>query len=404
MSAYDVIIVGGGLIGSSIAFELASEKLRVAVLDRQEPGHEASWAAAGMLAPGPDSPESSALVPLGKESLRLYPEFVAAVEKASEKSVDFTCNGTFEVFRGRQAESARNKMVAEFHHLGFAAAAMSPNEARKHEPSLGAQAGAVAWLPEEATVDPRLLIEAVLAAATHRGAEIHAHSTVDSLLYEGKSCAGVIAAGQKISAKQVVVAVGSFCGTIANDTIAGNTIAGADAARTSDPQPQLRQYAPVHPVRGQMLALRSTTVRLKKVLRSDCGYLVPRRDGRIIAGSTLENAGFVKEVTPQGVRQILDAALELAPALADAKIVEEWSGLRPATPDLLPIIGPTDIPGLWLATGHYRNGILLAPATAKIMRDWIVTGKSDFNTESFSPLRFTTAKSHAHAQANRSAS
>ena len=153
-----------------------------------------------------------------------------------------------------------------------------------------------------------------------------------------------------------------------------------------------------------MLALRSTTVRLKKVLRSDCGYLVPRRDGRIIAGSTLENAGFVKEVTPQGVRQILDAALELAPALADAKIVEEWSGLRPATPDLLPIIGPTDIPGLWLATGHYRNGILLAPATAKIMRDWIVTGKSDFNTESFSPLRFTTAKSHAHAQANRSAS
>ena len=315
------------------------------------------------------------------------------------KSVDVTCNGTFEVFRGRQAESARNKMVAEFHHLGLAAAAMSPNEARKHEPSLGAQAGAVAWLPEEATVDPRLLITAVLAAATHRGAEIRAHCAVDALLYEGKSCAGVIAAGQKISAKQVIVAAGSFCGTIA-----GNASAGADAAHNADPQPQLRLYAPVHPVRGQMLALHSATVRLKKVLRSEYGYLVPRRDGRIIAGSTLENAGFVKEVTPQGVRQILDAALELAPALADAKIVEEWCGLRPGTPDLLPIIGPTDIAGLWLATGHYRNGILLAPATAKIMRDWIVTGKSDFNTESFSPLRFTAAKSHAQAHANSSAS
>ena len=145
---------------------------------------------------------------------------------------------------------------------------------------------------------------------------------------------------------------------------------------------------------------------LKKVLRSEYGYLVPRRDGRIIAGSTLEDAGFVKKVTPQGVRQILDAALDLVPALSEAKIVEEWSGLRPGTPDQLPIIGPTDIPGLWLATGHYRNGILLAPATAKIMRDWIVTGKSNFNAESFSPLRFTDRKipRACAAQANRSAS
>jgi glycine oxidase len=393
VSAYDVIIVGGGLIGGSIAFELSSEKLRVAVLDRQEPGREASWAAAGMLAPGPDSPESSALVPLGVESLHLYPEFIAAVEGASGKSTDFARNGTFEVFRGPEAENARDKMVAEFHRVGLAAAAMSTNEARKHEPSLGPPVSAVAWLPDEATVDPRLLLEAVFAAATHGGAEIRANCPVDALLYEGKACAGVIAGGEKIAAKQVVIAAGSFCGTI------------SDAAHEPDPHPQLRQYAPVHPVRGQMLALRSASVQLKKVLRSRHGYLVQRRDGRIIAGSTLEDAGFVKQVTPQGVRQILDAALELAPALADAKIVEEWSGLRPGTPDLLPIIGPTDIAGLWLATGHYRNGILLAPATAKIMRDWIVTGKSNYNAESFSPLRFTATNSHqhAHAQANHRA-
>jgi glycine oxidase len=392
VSAYDVIIVGGGLIGGSIAFELSSEKLRVVLLDRQEPGREASWAAAGMLSPGPDSPESAALVPLGIESLRLYPEFVAAIEEASGKSTDFARNGTFEVFRGPQAENARDKMVAELHHAGLAAAAMSANEARKHEPSLGPDARAVAWLPEESTVDPRLLMEAVLAAATQCGAEIRANCGVESLLYEGGACTGVIAGGQKIAAKHVVVAAGSFCSTIADAAHEAN----------SHRQPHLRQYAPVHPIRGQMLALHSTTVHLKKVLRSQHGYLVPRRDGRIIAGSTLEDAGFVKQVTPQGVRQILDAALELAPALADAKIVEEWSGLRPGTQDLLPIIGPTDIAGLWLATGHYRNGILLAPATAKIMRDWIVDGKSDFNTESFSPLRFATAKSYA--QVNRSAS
>jgi glycine oxidase len=394
VSAYDVIIVGGGLIGSSIAFELSSEKLRVAVLDRQEPGREASWAAAGMLSPGPDSSDAAPLVPLGKESLRLYPEFVAAIEQTSHKCTDFTRNGTFEVFRGPAAEIARNQMVAEFHSLGLTAEVMSADGARKQEPSLGPGAGAIAWLPEEATVDPRLLVEAVLAAATVRGAEIRAHSAVDALLFERGTCAGVIAGGQKIPAKQVIVAAGSFCGTIKG------------ATPETDLHPQFRQYAPVHPVRGQLLALRSASVQLKKVLRSQHGYLVPRRDGRIIAGSTLEDAGFVKQVTPQGVRQILDAALELVPALADAKIVEEWSGLRPGTPDLLPIIGPTDIAGLWLATGHYRNGILLAPATARILRDWIVSGKSQFDAESFSPLRFTAAKSHAHvhAQVNRGAS
>ena len=397
MSAYDVIIVGGGLIGGSIAFELASEKLRVVVLDRQEPGREASWAAAGMLAPGPDSSDATALVPLGVESLRLYPAFIAAIEEASGQSVDFTPTGTFEVFRGPQAEIARNKMVAEFHHLGLAAAAMSAEEARRQEPSLGANAGPVAWLPDEATVDPRLLVEAVLGAAQRRDAEIRSHCPVDALLYEGNACTGVVAAGQKIYAKEIIIAAGSFCGTIAD--------ASSHPAH-SQHQPQMSHYAPVHPVRGQMLALRSATVQLERVLRSQHGYLVPRPDGRIIAGSTLENSGFVKQVTPQGVRQILDAALDLAPALADAKIVEEWSGLRPGTPDLLPIIGPTDIAGLWLATGHYRNGILLAPATARIMRHWIVTGKPDFKAESFSPLRFATAansRQQAHAQANRSA-
>jgi glycine oxidase len=378
---FDAIIVGGGLIGSAIAFELAGEKLRVALIDRQQPGREASWAAAGMLSPGPDSPEAMPLVPLGKESLQLYPEFIAGVEEASGMTVNFAREGTFEIFAGPQSESARDAMVEQYRRLELAVETISPEAARKVEPSLGAAAEAIAWLPEEATVDPRLLTQAVLTGAERRGAETREGRAVDSLLCRGGACTGVVVGGEKIEAAHVVIAAGSFCGTI-SDCSSG--MAG-----------KLARYAPVRPVRGQMIALQSESVKLKKVLRSQRGYLVPRNDGRIIAGSTLEDAGFVKQVTPEGIRRILDGAVELAPALADATIVEQWAGLRPDTPDHLPIIGPTEMKGLMMATGHYRNGILLAPVTAKIVRDWIVNGKAEFSAETFSPLRFTAARSHA---------
>jgi glycine oxidase len=381
VKTFDAIIVGGGLIGSAIAFELAGEKLRVVVIDRQEPGREASWAAAGMLSPGPDSPEAVPLVPLGKQSLQLYPEFIAGVEEASGMAVSFARQGTFEIFAGPQSERARDSMVEQYRRLELAIQTISPEAARKVEPSLGPAAAAVAWLPDEATVDPRLLTQAVLGGAERRGAEIRPGCAVDSLSFRDGACAGVVADGEKIEAAFVVIAAGSFCGTI-SDCVSG--IEG-----------NLARYAPVRPVRGQMVALRSECVKLRKVLRSSRGYLVPRPDRRIIAGSTLEDAGFVKQVTPEGIRGILDSAVELAPALADAKIVEQWAGLRPDTPDHLPIIGPTEISGLVMATGHYRNGILLAPVTAKIVRDSIVNGKAGFSAENFSPLRFTAVRSHA---------
>jgi glycine oxidase len=383
---FDVVIVGGGVIGAAIAFELAGEKLRVAVIDRQEPGREASWAAAGMLSPGPDSPEAVPLVPLGKESLQLYPEFIAGVEEASGRAAGFAGEGTFEVFAGPDGESARDKMIEEYRDLGLAIETISVEAAHALEPELGAAASAAAWLPEEATVDPRLLTEALLVAAAQRDVVIRAGCAIESLLCERGACTGVLAAGgEKIEGQCVVMAAGTFCGSI-KDCVAGG-------------EGNLARYAPVRPVRGQLVALRSSTVKLKKVLRSQRGYLVPRRDGRIIAGSTLENAGFAKQVTPEGIRKILEGAKELAPALADAEIVEQWAGLRPDTPDHLPIVGPTEMKGLLIATGHYRNGILLAPVTAKIMRDWIVSGKASFAAENFSPLRFTAARSRARTGA-----
>jgi glycine oxidase len=386
VKTFDAVIVGGGAIGAATAFELAGEKLRVLVIDRQEPGREASWAAAGMLSPGPDSPEALPLVPLGKESLQLYPDFVAAIEEACGRTVDFAREGTFEVFAGPDGENARERMIQEYRDLGLAIETISVEAARELEPALDAAASAAAWLPDEATVDPRLLTEAVLAAAERRGAVIRAGCAVEWLLCEHGACTGVIAAGgEKIVGEHVVVAAGTFCGTIED------CVSGTDG--------KLARYAPVRPVRGQLVALRSENVKLKKVLRSSRGYLVPRRDGRIIAGSTLENVGFAKQVTPEGIRKILEGAKELAPALADAEIVEQWAGLRPDSPDHLPIIGPTEMKGLLIATGHYRNGILLAPVTAKIVRDWIVKGKASFAAENFSPLRFTAVKSRARTGA-----
>ncbi len=378
MSTFDVAVVGGGLIGASIAFELATENLRVVVLDRQQPGQEASWAAAGMLSPGPHSPADEPLTPLAKESLQLYPEFVAAVEEASGHSVAFLREGALEVFYGPQAESERDALVATHQTFGLAAASISLEEARTLERCIAPELRAAAWLAGEATVEPRLLVEAVLAAASRRGVEIRPGRAVSALMREGERetgrCIGVVADGKRIEARFVVLAAGCFTGA------------------SEDGATGLGTCAPTHPVRGQMLALRPKDIQLRRVVRGEHGYLVPRRDGKIVAGSTLESVGFEKHTTPEGLQTIWRAALELVPELASAEIVETWAGLRPGTPDDLPILGPTGIEGLLAATGHYRNGILLAPVTAKLVKNWIVRGNVDQDVNKFSPLRFNAAK------------
>ncbi|HEX4001643.1 MAG TPA: glycine oxidase ThiO [Candidatus Acidoferrales bacterium] len=378
MSTFDVAIVGGGAIGVSIAFELAAQDLRVVVLDRRQPGHEASWAAAGMLSPAPDSPRDIPLAPLGAESLRMYPEFIAAVEEESGKSASYAPNGAIEIFLPPHGEFERDQKAAEYRLLDLAAEATPLSVARAHEKSFAPNATAALWLPEEATVEPRLLMAALLAGAQNRGVEIRSDCAVTGIPCARNRCTGVIAGGEKIDAGHVVIAAGCFSAEL------------ADAAAF------LARLLPTRPVRGQLLALRHEGFALSRVLRSERGYLVPRRDGRIVAGSTKEEAGFEKRVTAEGIRKVLDAAIEICPTLAGAEIVETWSGLRPGTPDDLPILGPTDVEGLLVATGHYRNGILLTPVTARLIRDWIVRGDAgfeDFDAATFSPLRFDRVRS-----------
>ncbi|HWG59060.1 MAG TPA: glycine oxidase ThiO [Candidatus Acidoferrales bacterium] len=382
MDSFDVAVIGGGLIGGSIAFELSAAGQRVVVFDRGQPGQEASWAAAGMLSPAADEPAAAPLVPLAKESLSLYPDFISAVESASRRKTGFAREGTIEIFASDEGEAARDKAVAEHRALGLPSEAMPLAEARRMEPGLAESAGAAMWLPYEATVEPRLLTEAVIEAARNRGATIRAETAVESLLCGEGRCTGVRAGGEAIRAECTVLAAGCFSGKI-----------GADACADVALPPR------VHPVRGQMIALRTHGVGLQRVLRSARGYLVPRHDGRIVAGSTLENAGFEKRVTAGGLRKILDAAEEIFPAIRDAEILDTWAGLRPATPDSLPLLGPSGLGGLLIATGHYRNGILLAPVTAKLIGEWIARGATRFDAAAFSPARFVRTKSGAEPRA-----
>jgi glycine oxidase len=377
MKTFDVAIAGGGLIGGSIALQLAQAGLHVAVFDQGDPGREASWAGAGILSPAPENAASIAMVPLAKASMALYPEFVENVEEISGQNVGFRPKGTLQALFSRDAARELSTVIALHHGLGLKAEPMRADDARELEPALNPEIEAAVLRPEEASVDNRALTRAVLAAARESGVEIFAGRQVTSIWRTDQHCAGLIFAEQdeKISAKWTIVAAGGFSAQIA----------GAEA------------FAPVKPAKGQMVALRSEDVQIERVLWSDKIYLVPRNDGRILVGATVEYVGFDKHVTASGLEQLLSGALELAPGLASARVEETWAGLRPASPDHLPILGATDLPGLLIATGHFRSGIVLAPITARLMREWITESRASVDCERFSPMRFADARREATA-------
>jgi glycine oxidase len=370
MKSFDVAIAGGGLIGGAIALELAQAGLRVGVFDRAEPGREASWASAGILSPAPENPGVIPMVPLGKASVSLYPDFVANVEEISGQRVGFRPKGTIEALFSADAVRDLSTIIALHHGLGLKAEPLRHEDARELEPALNPDLEAAALRPDEASVDNRLLTKAVLAAAQRSGAEIFAQSSVLGIWREGGPCAGLRLRDEKVAAKWTVVAAGAFSSQIEG----------------------VQSYAPVRPAKGQILALRSDGLKIDRVLWSDKVYLVPRDDGRIVAGATVEYVGYEKGVTAGGVETILAAAIELAPTLANARIDETWAGLRPDSPDHLPILGPTDIDGLLMATGHFRSGVLLTPITARLVREWITLQRVSMDWERFSPMRFVAER------------
>ncbi|MCU1220627.1 MAG: Glycine oxidase ThiO [Candidatus Angelobacter sp.] len=341
MKSWDVIVVGAGIIGVSLALELRERGASLLVLDRAEPGAEASSAAAGMLAPAdPETP--IALRELAKESARMFPAFVKKLESTGNMQVDFRRVGTIALLPDVSAP-------AEYRIL-------SPAALEPLEPSLRT-AGHRAFFVQEDSVDPSLLMQAALAAARNLTIDIRGHSTVKDLrAHDG--AVEVLTEADTLAATSVVDCRGAWAG------------------------------APVRPRKGQMLYIQPQSGVLDHVLRTPDVYIVPRSSGKILVGATVEDVGFDKTVNPSAIQQLLNSAAKYLPPLASASITHSWAGLRPGTPDDLPILGPTDTAGVFVATGHFRNGILLAPVTAKIMANLVAGHPSPMNIEAFSPARF----------------
>jgi glycine oxidase len=370
MKPYDAIVAGGGVIGASIAFELASEGLSVAVFDAQIPGREASWASAGMISPALENSTMASLLPISLASVRLYPEFLKRVEELSGRNVGYRKDGALDLLLNGTGQGEIDELLALHRGAGLRAEALSGPEAREIEPALTGELRAAVHRPDEASLDNRLLTEATLEAARRKGVEIFPGNGAKGIWTEGNTCRGLHLQNDRVEAKWTVIAAGCF------------------SARIEGVAP----YAPVTPAKGQMMALRCDGVNLKKDLWCGHMYLVPRHDGRIIAGSTVEYAGFDRNVTVAGMQKILAGAISLVPALDAARIEETWAGLRPDSPDHLPILGPTDLDGLLIATGHFRSGILLTPVTARLIREWVTTQKVSADWAPFSPLRFQPAR------------
>jgi glycine oxidase len=344
---WDVIIIGAGIIGLSLARELR-KRATVLVIDRGMPGREASHAAAGMLAATPGE-VPGLLLELASASLQLYPEFVHELQDESGIDVDFRDAGTM-LFSDSLASSS---------------SVISSQRMLELEPNIEAQGRRNAAMLSEASVDPRALVSAVLQACKHRGVDTSFGNAVESLKIEHGRVVGVRTAKTEFSAPIVVNSAGAWAGQISPGSL------------------------PTRPVKGQMLSVAMPTRDLiRHVIRTPDVYLVPRTDGRLLIGATLEDAGYDKRVDADTIHRLHRAALALVPALNGARILEDWAGLRPGTPDSLPILGAMPIPGYFVATGHYRDGILLTPVTARAMAQVICAEKCAYDLSAFSPDRF----------------
>ncbi len=344
MSRPDVVIVGAGVIGCATAWELVKSGLRVTVLERGQPGCEASGAAAGMLAAETLEGRQGLYALLARMSRDLYGSLADELREASGVDIERQTTGHLHLL----AEES------EFDgHIPPGAELLSPEDVLRLEPAVGPKIrGAILFRGNHWVNNPRL-VTALVQAASRRGVEFFLGSEVEEILRAGDRVGGVRGRNLRIESGAVVVTAGAWCGMLRGLT------------------PQLM----VEPVKGQMLAVQTIPSVIRHCVYRDEIYLVPRPSGELLIGATVERAGYEKHVTPEGLQWLLTEALAAVPALAQRPVLRSWAGLRPAVADGLPVIGPwPGLKGCFVATGHFRNGILLAPITAQLLREW-VTGK-----------------------------
>jgi glycine oxidase len=375
-SAPSVVIIGAGVVGLGAAWRLAQRGAAVTVLDKAASGSGASHAAAGMLAASAEAePREEALVLLGRRSQALWPSFAAELEAASGMTVDLRSEGTLLVALTKE-DQARITHHLEFQQrLGLPVEWISAHAARQREPHLAAGIAGAVFSPEDHQVDNRKLVAALRQAALGTGVDLREHQEVTSLVLAGDRVTGVaLADGSTLAADVVVLAAGAW----------SRSIAGLP--------PALRP--PVRPIKGQLIALRMEAAAplVSHVLRTQNVYLVPRRDGRLILGATAEEKGFDTTLTAGGVLALLEAAWRVLPAIEELAIDEMWVGHRPGSRDDAPILGHAPVAGLVYATGHHRNGILLAPVTADAVARLVLDGTAAPDLAPFSPDRFLPAQ------------
>lgn len=366
----DVLIIGGGVIGLALARALHKKGIsRITIVERGRVGAEASHAAAGMLAPNAETEKTDDFFRLCNESNKLYAEFAAELQDETDIDIELDKQGTLYLALTEEDSAEIRRRFEWQRGAGLAVEHLTAQETRAAEPFVSPDVRESLFFPNDWQVENRKLLHALEKYASLSGIEIRENTLITNLLTENGAITGAETETEKFFAAKVVLATGAWTSLVKTKTLV---------------------LPRITPVRGQMIEFHTAKRLFQKVIYSPRGYLVPRADGRVLAGATVEDAGFDKRTTRAGIDFLQDNAFEISPSLMNLEIADKWAGLRPLAADGLPILGNfPQVENLILATAHYRNGILLAPLTARILAENIAENKDSEFLEIFGPQRFT---------------
>ncbi|HZW31181.1 MAG TPA: glycine oxidase ThiO [Isosphaeraceae bacterium] len=363
----DVVIVGGGVIGLSIAEALARAGLRSTVLDRRELGREASWAGAGLIPPVAERPSKNPAAALRSWSARLYPDWSARLRDETGIDTGYRRTGGVDVAWTESDDLALQSVAGQWRAEGIAHERLAPGDSARVEPALNPELRAVYYLPDRAQVRNPWLLRALMAAVSRRGVRLKPWHSVEGYSLRGRRIEAVRTSAGEIPCGLVIVAAGAWSGPLLHS---------------------IGVRVPTPPLKGQIVLLRGDTPLIRRIVEHGKNYLVPRDDGRVLVGATEHDAGFDTRPTLGDTRDLLDEALRLCPILSQAEVEATWAGLRPGSVDSKPTIGPApEFANLIIATGHKRAGLQLAPATAELVADLVLGRPPRLDLDPFRPDR-----------------